>query len=86
MILDRLAMALTAAGLVALVTATTTTRQWRQGLGMALDLWMAAGLLRLAGPRAASSLAAAAAVVGVRQVVNLGLRRSHPVGSRRRRA
>jgi hypothetical protein len=42
---------------------------------VALDLWLAAGLLRLALPSPWTQLLGAAAIIGVRQLVGLALRR-----------
>jgi len=58
------------------------TRRVRAGLGMMLDLWVAAGLLRLAGDPDWRALLAAALLVLVRKGVTLALahteRSPHP--------
>lgn len=72
--LDAAALALSAAGLVAMAAAVTLAWDWRAGLGMALELWMAAGLLRLARPGEWGALAVAATVVVVRHLAGAGLR------------
>jgi uncharacterized membrane protein len=72
--LDAAALVLTAAGLAAAAVAVALTRDWRAALGMALELWLAAGLLRLSRPAEWRALAVAATVVVVRQVVTRGLR------------
>jgi hypothetical protein len=46
----------------------------RTALRIALDLWLAAGLLRLALPSDSADLLAASAILVVRQIVGLGLR------------
>ena len=73
-LLDALALLVTAGGLAGLVLAVARTGRWRAGLGFALDLWTAAGLLRLAGDVTWSRIAAAAAVVVVRRLVGFGWR------------
>ncbi len=70
---DSAATVVTAAGLVCGLVATATGR-WRSGLAMALDLWTAAGLLRLSGAPDTRRLLSAASIVAVRQVVARGLR------------
>lgn len=70
-----LALATAAAGLVSLVVATVGGR-WREGLRMALDLWLAAGLLRLSADPDWDAILAAAGVVAVRELVGYGLRHS----------
>jgi hypothetical protein len=62
-----------AAGVVALLLGTALTRAWRNPLRFALELWMAAGLLRLRGDVAWAVIAAAAALVAIRQVVGRAL-------------
>ena len=57
-------------GLVALVVA----RDFRVALRATLDLWLAAGLLRLALPAAWRQLLAVAVIIVVRQLVGLALR------------
>ena len=74
-----------AAGLVCGVLALVVARDARVALRVALDLWLAAGLLRLALPSEAPQLLAAAAIIGIRQLVGLGLRApSARTGPRRR--
>jgi hypothetical protein len=80
-LLDQLALGTTAAGGAALAAAILFAHSWRAGLGMALDLWLAAGLLRLAEPPDVGRLVSVAAIVAIRQVVGLGLRHgSRPGG------
>ena len=68
------AMVLTAGGVICAAWAVAFTGAWRSGLAMALDLWMAAGLLRLTGEPAVTDLLVAASIVVVRRVVAVGLR------------
>jgi hypothetical protein len=62
------------AGLICGVLALATARDARIALRVALDFWLAAGLLRLALPAAPMQLLAIAAIIAVRQVVGLALR------------
>ena len=64
------------AGLVSGGVATVVARDVRTGLRVALDLWLAAGLLRLALPQSHNQLLAAAAIILVRQLVSAALRRT----------
>ncbi|MFC0005551.1 DUF1622 domain-containing protein [Micromonospora siamensis] len=66
-------LACVAAGLLAGLTALAVTRDGRAALRVALDLWLAAGLLRLALPPSWDQLLSAAAIVAVRQLVGLGM-------------
>jgi hypothetical protein len=67
------ALACVAAGLLAGLLALVVTRDFTLGLRIALDLWLAAGLLRLALPPDPRQLLAAAALVVVRQLVGRAL-------------
>jgi uncharacterized membrane protein len=62
------------AGLICGPLAAAVGRDVRAALKVALDLWMAAGLLRLALPPSASALLAAAAIIVVRQLVGFAFR------------
>lgn len=64
-----LAAATAAAAVMAVCLAAVAGGRWRDGLRMGLDLWVAAGLLRLAADVGGSAIAAAASVVAVRQLV-----------------
>ncbi len=66
-------LACVAAGLIAGVVALAVARDGRVALRVALDLWLAAGLLRLALPPSWDQLLSAAAIIAVRQLVGLGL-------------
>ena len=75
-ITQALALVTVVGGVIAFAVATLVSRQWWDGLRMALDLWIAAGLLRLSGDLGWDVIAAAAAVIAIRQLVTSGLRRS----------
>ena len=69
-----LALAVTAAGLVAAVVVLVRGGQPVFALGVLLDFLLAAGLLRLTGQPGWSALAVAAAVVALRRLLGAGLR------------
>ncbi len=69
------ASAVAAAGLAAAVLGAAVGR-WRDGLLVTLDLWIGAGLLRLAFDPGLQSIAAAAGVIAVRRLVSAALRSS----------
>ncbi len=71
---DDLSAVVTVAGLLCLAAALRRPGHWRAGLGMAVELWTAAGLLRLAGTLTWSRIATVAAIVAVRRVVTATLR------------
>jgi hypothetical protein len=62
------------AGLVSGTVAVAVSRDVRVGLQVALDLWVAAGLIRLGLPASGEQLLAAAAIIVVRQLVGSALR------------
>jgi hypothetical protein len=68
---DALALACTAAGLLAVALAGMTGGRWRAGLMFGLDLWVAAALLRLSGAPDLRAVAAAAAVITARRLVEV---------------
>ena len=70
----RVAMALTAAGLVAGLLALAVTRRPGLALQVFLDFLMAAGLLRLTGDPGWPTIATAAVIVALRRVIGAGLR------------
>ena len=74
-VLGPLALGLVATGLVAAIAALITTQEWRAALAMALDLWMAAGLLRLSEPPTFGRLATAAALIAIRHLATATLPR-----------
>jgi hypothetical protein len=65
---EQAAYAVTAAGVLAGAAGAISGR-WREALPLSLDLWTAAGLLRLTADRSWSAVATAAALVLVRRVV-----------------
>lgn len=69
-----LVVVLTAAALVAAGAVLLTTHRPVVALAVLLDLLLAAGLLRLAVPPTWTSLASAAAIVGLRKLISAGLR------------
>lgn len=69
-----LALAVTAAALVAGLVALVTTRRPAAALPVFLDLLVAAGLLRLVGEPTWQALTTAAAVVALRRLISSGLR------------
>jgi hypothetical protein len=79
-LLESLALACTAAGLLAGLVVMARTGKGLLALAVALDLWTAAGLLRLAGPPSWARLAGAAAIIALRQLLGLGLRASSLTG------
>jgi Protein of unknown function (DUF1622) len=68
-----LALLCTAGGLVVGLVVVIATREGLVALRIALEFWTAAGLLRLSGAASWRELAAAAAIVGLRQLLNLAL-------------
>ena len=68
------ALAVTAAGLLAAAAVLAATRQPLFALKVLLDFLLAAGLLRLTGQPGWAALATAAALVAVRRLVGVGLR------------
>ncbi|GAA2499716.1 hypothetical protein [Streptomyces gobitricini] len=63
------ALLTTAAGLLSACVAYLSTKQVRVSLGLLLDFLTAAGLIRLADEPSWGSIAAAAAVIGIRRLV-----------------
>ncbi|MDN3293997.1 DUF1622 domain-containing protein [Streptomyces ficellus] len=72
------AMLATAAGVLSACAAYLATRQVRLSLGVLLDFLTAAGLIRLADEPSWSSIATAAAVIGLRKLIATRLGR-HPL-------
>lgn len=62
------------AGFVSGAVVLAVSHDARAALKVALDLWVAAGLLRLALPPGYGQLLAAAAIIGIRQLVGWALR------------
>lgn len=74
-IFDATALAVSAAGVLAMVVAVLLGAPWREGVRMALSLWVAAGLLRLTGARDWAPIAASGAIIVARHIVSFGLSR-----------
>ncbi len=80
-LLNELALAVTAAGVVSAGACLATTRAWRAALAVLLDMLTAAGLVRLAEPPSVARTAGAALILLIRKLAVLGLdvdRFSHP--------
>jgi hypothetical protein len=76
LVLTQLALLCTAAGAVAGAVAAARTRRLLPSLPLAVDFWLAAGLLRLSGDPTWQTIASAACIIAVRQIVRLGLRQA----------
>ncbi len=72
-VLDRLALAVTAAGLVAALLVLLRTGRPPAALAALLDMLTAAGLLRLTGSPDAKRLLTAATIIALRRVVRYGI-------------
>ncbi len=68
------ALVCTGLGLLAGLATLVATRDGLASLRVALELWTAAGLLRLSAPPSWHGVGAAAGILAVRQLVKLGLR------------
>ncbi|MEV4482453.1 hypothetical protein [Micromonospora coxensis] len=75
---QQLADTVTALALCCGALLLVTARSWRTALRVLLDLLVAAGLLRLTAGQGWSALAAAAAVILLRQLLWAGLARPAP--------
>ena len=73
-VVDGLALAVTAAGLLAAGATLRSTRRPQFALKVLLDFLLAAGLLRLTGQPGWPALVIAAAIVAVRRLIGVGLR------------
>lgn len=69
MTVDAIALVVTTMGLAVVVVATVIGPGWRAGLGAALELWLAAGLLRLSADAEWATIAGAATIVAIRRLV-----------------
>lgn len=78
---DALALLCTAAGLVAGLVVLSASRAPLLAVGVALEFWTAAGLLRLAGPLTWQRLVTAAAIVALRRLLGVSLRAGHGGGA-----
>ncbi|MER7794537.1 hypothetical protein [Streptomyces sp. NPDC097640] len=74
MLLARTAVVVTALGLVSAVCVAVRMRRVQPAVAVLTDFLVAAGLIHLAGHPSWKSLAAAAAVIGVRLLVSSSLR------------
>lgn len=75
---DSAALTLSCCGLIVLALASLLQGNWRAGAEMALSIWLAAVLIRLAGLRSWQNLAGAAVILLVRYMVSLVFRRTRP--------
>ena len=73
-VVDQAAALLAVGGVACVVVATFLGGRWRLGLRYAVDLWLEAGLLRLGGDPSLDRITAAAALVGARRLIGVGLR------------
>jgi len=77
--IEAAALLVTAAGVVAFLTACALTRTIRHALPLLLDFLMAAGLIRLAGDLSWNGILLTVAIVAVRKLAASGVaRRSTP--------
>lgn len=74
-LLDAVVLGTSAAGVAAMMLALLLRVSWREGVNMALSLWVAAGLMRLSATRDWTAITASAGIIFVRQLVSFGLRR-----------
>jgi len=72
--IDLLALAIVGASAVVAVIAAVDTERLTAGVPMMLDLWLAAGLLRLAYTDSWPTIAGAAALIAIRKLVSHVLR------------
>lgn len=72
---DSAAITLSCCAVVTLALASLMQSRWRAGVEIALSLWLGASLIRLTGVRSWQNLAGAAAILLVRFMVSLALRR-----------
>jgi hypothetical protein len=73
-LLGSIALAFAAAGLLAFFLASVVTRDPRTGLPIMLELWMAAGLLRLSDNPSWKTVGLAAVILVIRTLVVFSLR------------
>lgn len=74
---EQAALLCTTAGIIAGLLAVTRTRQLVASLRLAVEFWAAAGLLRLGSDSAWPTVAAAAGILAIRQLINFGIHQSH---------
>jgi hypothetical protein len=75
-VVDSAALLVTVLALLAAAATLVSTRHWRLALAVGLQLFLAAGLLRLNADREWPAIATAASVVVIRLVVSKELHRS----------
>ncbi len=68
-VLDQLALAITAVGVVAAAVALASSGSWRAAIGVLAELLTAAGLVRLSAEPSWNRLAAAALILVVRRLI-----------------
>ncbi len=73
--LESLSLAIAAGGVLAGVVVAASTVSAREGIRAMLDMWMGAGLLKLAENASWSTIAIAASVVALRRLVASNLLR-----------
>lgn len=66
-------LVLSGMGIFVALVGAMTRRRIRAGLPMALEIWTAAGMLKLSGAPTWTSMAVVAVFIALRRVVNLGL-------------
>jgi hypothetical protein len=75
--IDLAARAVTAAGVVLLLLGVARTRQVLPSLAMAIELFLAAALIRLVAHTGVRDLVVAVALIGVRMLAATALRRAN---------
>lgn len=75
-VLDQLALAITAVGVVAAAVALASSGSWRAAIGVLAELLTAAGLVRLSAEPSWNRLAAAALILVVRRLILSALLRA----------
>jgi hypothetical protein len=75
MVVDGAALLVTAGGIV-IAAAGVLVGRWHVGLATGVDLWVAAGLLRLGFDPGFDRILPAAAILGVRQLLSVGRKAS----------
>jgi hypothetical protein len=68
-VLDLVSLSIAGAGIIVLGVSVTLVARWKDGVPLVLELWTAAGLVRLAGEPSWARIATAAAIVAVRKLV-----------------
>ena len=74
-LLSTLALGFVVAGVVSALAASAATREVRAGLPMMMELWTAAGVVRLGNDPGWNTIVTAAIVLALRKLVLLGM---HP--------